>query len=1098
MASTEDLLKLQEAINNIVTTASSVQQANTLLNTEIEKVDDHNISPEAHEDIRQELYTIQNSIPKTLTDPIVTGPLTVENGETYSYTFTANPLLAETTINKFKLLMPPDATPVEYTEGITNNQLTIDLTFTGERFESQTLVVYAYDSNGNESSPAYVNLTITKNAAPDLTNLLCTGIPAYVNPDDVISFSFSGATDIDIPYGDTLTYEFTDYNDLVFSQTTDLVPNTTYTMTIPSGATRGTSRSFNIKVIDQKNAISTKTFTTNINRLPVTTNLITTIPALINKNSSASFRISGATDPDGNTLTYSIESSDPNISFSKTSGIAELELVSINVSDAAVVGDIISFTVNAVDQYNGTSPVTITSKVNTPPDISSLTCSLDSIVKPNTLYNFNLSGATDIDGNSMIYSLVCSDLSYVFSKKTNIAADENLTVQTPSNALRGSTFTIAVTVTDSVGATSEKVFVYTVNTLPVATESVFNLPSIIKPNTTYENINLTGVTDVDAGQTITYSIASSDANITFSKNMNIALGENIDVIVSDSIVRNTSVTFTATISDGLETITKTFTALINSLPVATGITTTIPTYIYPDHTFAFSMSGATDINNGQTLTYAIESNDANITFSKNTGITAGESINLIANSSLTRGSIPEFTITVSDGLESSTTIKTTKVNNLPSTEVTDTITDLMVPGQTYGATLSSTDIDTDQTIMYAISSNNAKVTFSKSSGIGVNESFNIIVASDITRGATVTFTITISDGVETTTTTTTTNINILPVVISEVINGLPSIIKPNTTYPLNISGATTGGDTGQTISHFIDSNDANITFSKSDNLAAGESFNMIVGTSITRNTTVSLTVITSDGLESVNKTFTTLVNALPVATGIVFSLPAIVKPSTDYTTALTGLTDANSGSQSLTYSISCNDPSVTFSKSDELTEGESFTTHIGNIARNTTLTFTVVGSDGLEMAIKNITSLINSLPIVTNVVCNGLPTSSPGGVTVPINFTGATDVNSSQALTYSISNISDGLSFSKTSGITESESVNLTITKVSVEATKSFTVTVYDALSEASGTTKTFSLTVTVIYIVGTPSITYPTEGTMVPYESFTVTLSAVDVTIDA
>jgi hypothetical protein len=717
---------------------------------------------------------------------------------------------------------------------------------------------------------------------------------------------------------------------------------------------------------------------------------------------------------------------------------------------------------------------------------------LPSVVKPNSTHSVNITGGTDVDSGQTLKYSISSDKSYVtFSKSTDIASGENFNITYSSAATRGETPTFTITVSDGLETSTKTITTLgKVNSLPDISGVTLTLPTVVKPNS-INNVQLSGATDAN-GQTLSYSISCDKAYVSFSKSTGLTANENFSITYSTLAVRGETPTFTIAVSDGLETSTKTITTLgkVNTLPDISGVTLTLPTVVKPNSTNSVSISGATDAN-GQTLTYSISCNKAYVTFSKSTGLTSGESFNIIYSASAVRGETPTFTITVSDGLETSTKTITTlgKVNSLPDTSnVTLTLPPVVKPNSTNSVSISGATDANGQTLTYSISCDKSYVSFSKSTGLLANESFNIIYSSSAVRGETPTFTIAVNDGLETTTKTINTlgKVNSLPDT-SNVTLTLPPVVKPNSTNSVSISGATDAN--GQTLTYDISCDKTYVTFSKSTGLTNGESFNIIYSASAVRGETPIFTIAVNDGLETTTKTITTLgkVNTLPDTSGITLTLPAVVKPNSINNVQLSGATDANG--QTLSYSISCDKAYVSFSKSTGLTANENFSiTYSSSAVRGETPTFTITVSDGLETSTKTITTLgkVNTLPDISGVTLT-LPTVVKPNSTNSVSISGATDANG-QALTYSIGCDKTYVSFSKSTGLAANENFSITYSSSAVRGeTPTFTITVSDGLETS---TKTINTLGKVNSLPDTSSITLTLPTVVKPNSTNSVQLS--------
>lgn len=1079
MPSAEDLQRLQDAIDQVVETTADIETTSNLLRENISYVSVHNANPESHPDIREELTKTPNAIRQ----PSLSGPLTVESGETNHFTISSTSLLVGVKVTGFKIVKPDNTEIILSGDSVVNDEASFDMVLTGTRFEKKQVTMYAYDELGNVSPYTVVEFTITVNAAPVATTIFCNDLPEYINPGDTVNVQIGGATDADAQFGDTFKYSI-ENTDLQFSKVSDIIENEIVTITVPGNTPRGTTVPFTIRVTDSKEGSATKTFSIKINQIPVVSEVEVTLPTLINREVAVPFRISGGIDPDGQVLKYSIESTDPNLVFSKTTNIVEFESLTLTVLESASLGSTITFKVHATDTYGATNFITYNkTKINIPPNVDGLVSTLPTIVKPNGDYTFSLSGATDSEGTAIVYDIVCSDLTFDFDKITNITENEEIALHIPSNAMRFSSFTIRVDAKDTLGSVTSKTFAYSINSLVDVSVASIDLPNIIKPNSSYP-VKITGVTDTDS-QTVTYSISSDDPKLTFSKSSGIAINETITVYTTSDITRGKTITLNAVFTDQLETVSKSFTTKINQLP-STSVSVSLPTIVKPNSTIPLSLS-STDPDS-QTVKYSIVSNNAKVTFSKASNISINESFDMVVASDAPRGTTVNLTITISDGLETSSAVKSFKVNTLPSTTLTHNVPTLVAPNTNHTVKFSSTDVDSGQALKYTISSNNAGITFSKNTDIGVNENITMFVSSGITRGVSPELTITISDGLETVTAPVINFlVNTLPDMTSVIINDLPAILKPNTAYPVYLSGMVDAG--GSPIKYSISSNNTDVVFSKQSDIDELEVFTITTESDVTRGSTVVFTIVASDGLESNSKTINKVINTLPDLTALSFNaaIPIIIKPNTTYSgVTLSGGTDING--QTVKYAISCDDPLVTFSKYTNIGNSETFDIVVGNVARNKDIALQIVATDGLENTAPVVKyRTINSLPTIDGLTCN-IPNIIKPNTSYPIAISGSTDTNG-QTLTYAISCANEDITFSKSSNILANESFNLITDVDIVRGTDlTFVVTVSDGLESV---TKEFYSKVNTL---PEDTVNHDVPPLLIPGNNYTVHLSNTDV----
>ena len=141
---------------------------------------------------------VQNT--KVVSQPIVSGTLSVKNGSTYRYSAHAESYLANGEIVHFTFILPNGS--IVETEAI-NNAVETDITMAGLVLEeAASLTVFAIDNLGNSSVHTSLALTPIDNNLPNLS-AFSTTFPDVVKGASTVFFSMQGATDLD---GEDVTY----------------------------------------------------------------------------------------------------------------------------------------------------------------------------------------------------------------------------------------------------------------------------------------------------------------------------------------------------------------------------------------------------------------------------------------------------------------------------------------------------------------------------------------------------------------------------------------------------------------------------------------------------------------------------------------------------------------------------------------------------------------------------------------------------------------------------------------------------------------------------------------------------------------------------
>ena len=653
----------QDVIDAAVSTVTETRKTQEILKYNIsitdQKVGDHNASPKSHEDIRIQLA----DVPKVITDPVISGPNSIETGTegTWNLASSPSPLYTGTiSVTKFTVY---DAKGQKITEiPAAAGSANFVHTFTGERNEQTHFRVQAVGGitsapEAYNSNPTTKNITITQHLPPDMSGMSCT-IPSIITEGHVYSFRIANIVDMD---GDleNVTISCTDPH-LTFSETT-IQLNTDYTLTVDKGYNGPADITITFTAHDTWGLSATKSIQVHLNAIPVVSGLGHTFPTYPNPNSSYTFKVFGATDPDGETenLTCKFSSKQP-ITFSKSEG------VKLNEDVTAIIGDIaantpITITATVVDPDDGQASATISSVINSVPVMTGFVATQQYTVWPlNVTGTISFAGATDLNGEAIVYSLVNNYPSELtFSKTSGIAENEVINVTISSSAVRGQSYIIPVTATDASQGSATANITIKINSLPDVSNLACTLATYLVPGKMVEG-SVSGATDVD-GQNVTYTVTSDNPNVILSNATNIAAGAAFSVTPprEADLARGDSFNLIFTVSDGFETSTRTIAYYQNRLVDTSSITTTLPASIQggAEHAVRFTISGGSDAD-GHAFTYNITNLPARVTVSKSTGIAAGESINLTATKVATNTPM-SFTITATDSLgEVSTTSKT--------------------------------------------------------------------------------------------------------------------------------------------------------------------------------------------------------------------------------------------------------------------------------------------------------------------------------------------------------------------------------------------------------------------------------------------------------
>lgn len=175
-----------------------------------------------------------------ITQPTITGPDSVREQNTHTYSLHAKALLPDAKIVAFyyhidELGPTPTKVDVPTASQAVEVTLDTDVTFPGNIGTVNTLIVYAEDSYGNLSRYSSKPVEIRLNEPPNMAGFTHT-IPANVAKGTTYTIKMSGAVD---PDGDPVTYKF-DFGDtgIVATPNTGIIDNQNVQFTLPKDNTK--------------------------------------------------------------------------------------------------------------------------------------------------------------------------------------------------------------------------------------------------------------------------------------------------------------------------------------------------------------------------------------------------------------------------------------------------------------------------------------------------------------------------------------------------------------------------------------------------------------------------------------------------------------------------------------------------------------------------------------------------------------------------------------------------------------------------------------------------------------------------------------------
>ena len=553
-----------------------------------------------------------------------------------------------------------------------------------------------------------ITLTVSENTG---SNVNIGSALSATDPDDGDTLTYSlGGTDaasfsIDSTTGQLRTRAALDYEN-----------KNSYTVTVSVSDGKGGSDSISVTI---------NVTDVNENRAP-TFNEGTSATRAITENAGSNVNIGSAvsaTDPDSDTLTYSLGGTDAaSFSIVSTSGqlrtSASLDYenknsytVTVSVSDGKGGSDSISVTINVTD-VNETP-------ANTAPVFTDGTSTTRSVAE-NTGSGVNIGSAisaTDADsGDTLTYTLGGTDA----ASFSIVSTSGQLQTSAALDYENKNSYTVTVSVSDGKGGSDSISVTINVtdvdetpaNTAPVFTDGTSTTRSVAENTGSGVNIgSAVSATDADSGDTLTYTLGGTDAasfsiistsgQLRTSASLDYENKNSYTVIVSvsDGNGGSDSITVTINVTDVNENRDPVFTegaSATRSIAENTGSGVDIGSAV-----------SATDADSGDTLTYTLGGTDAS---SFAIVSTSGQ---LQTNAALDYETKTSYSVTVSvsdsnGGTDSITvTINITNVNEAPvfsdgssttrsiaeNTAAADKMSELPLP---------ATDVDTGDTLTYTL------------------------------------------------------------------------------------------------------------------------------------------------------------------------------------------------------------------------------------------------------------------------------------------------------------------------------------------------------------------------------------------------------------
>jgi hypothetical protein len=783
----------------------------------------------------------------------------------------------------------------------TNNEVA---TYTpNTNYNGSDSFIYTANDGTVDSDSATIFLTV--NAVNDAPTAEDITVSTNENRMMQLSITLDGS-DVD---GDNLTYQIVES----VSNGTLTDPSAGDTVTYTPGSNFNGTDTFTYKANDGTADSNTATVTitvTAVNDAPIALDITTST----NEDASVDVTLDGS-DVDGDSLTYSV--------VATNNGSVTISGSTATYTPDSNYNGTDTFTYNANDGTadSNTASVTITvAAVNDAPVAQNVSGSTNE----NRMSQLGVTlVATDVDGDDLTYSIVATN-------DGTVTVDGSTATYTPDSNFNGTdTFTYKANdgTVDSNTATAT-ITVSAVNDAPT-TSAV----SVTTDEDTAKAITLSG-SDVDSGDTLTYSIVSDVSNGSTSLS-----GSTVTYTPSANF--NGTDTFTYKANDGsLDSNTATVTITVASVE-DTPVTADVAASTDEDTDVDITLDGS-DGDSGDTLTYSIVSDVSN-------GSTSLSGSTVTYTPTANYNGSDTFTYKVNDGDEdsntSTVTITVAAVNDAP---VTINASGTIVEDNTQNIDLSSeaSDIENDS-LTYSIVSDVSNGSASLSGSI-------VTYTPTANYNGTDTFTWKVNDGTNDSNISTRT-INVSAVNDAPVAQNVTGSTNENRMMQLGITLVATDVDGDDLTYSVVATNDGSVTVSGSTATYTPDA---------NWNGTDTFTYKANDGTVDSNTATATITVASVEDTPTTADVSASTNEDTAVDITLNG---SDGDGDSLTYSVvATNNGSVTISGSTA--------TYTPDSNYNGTDTFTYNANDGDEDSNTSTVTItvaaVNDAPVVSDMTVN--------------------------------------------------------------------------------------------------------------------------------
>ena len=311
---------------------------------------------------------------------------------------------------------------------------------------------------------------------------------------------------------------------LTFTQTSNIALGTKVNFTAPALLAEKIVK-IKVTATNSKGIANSKEFDIKISvSAPDITGLNAPLPANLTATLKYTATFTGATDPQGWPVTFTVDPMSSGLTFAKTSGLALGESTQSTVPDSTV-NKAVSYKVTAANKAGKTVSKVFNSTILgvTAPSLATFAHNVPAAIQRQTSVNVSFWGAAGSNGHVVTYRIDVGTSGLIFNKLNGITANEWVSMTSPSTTQAVTTVTFKVYAVDTV---TGKEGAYT---LPLDIKGIIVAPSISAPIESAQQIALqpviqlstfsvSGGIDTAAGLRVQVSTDKTFTQVTYDSN----------------------------------------------------------------------------------------------------------------------------------------------------------------------------------------------------------------------------------------------------------------------------------------------------------------------------------------------------------------------------------------------------------------------------------------------------------------------------------------------------------------------------------------------------------------------------------------------------